>query len=80
MRSPGNLANNGGSAGYLATLLYYRLRRVVLWLIMFQVKPANLNEDNTASEKVILRNGGVLEDTRFDPEERVTVKRYWIAL
>lgn len=38
------------------------------------------DEDNTASEKVILRNGGVLEDTRFDPEERVTVKRYWIAL
>ena len=38
------------------------------------------DEDNTASEKVILRNGGVLEDTRFDPEERVTVKRYWIGL
>ena len=37
-------AKNEGSACYLATLLYYRLRRIVLWLIMFQVKPANLNE------------------------------------
>lgn len=24
--------------------------------------------------------GGVLENTLFDPEERVTVKRYWISL
>lgn len=38
------------------------------------------DEDNAASEEVILRNGGVLEDTHFDPEEGVTVKRYWIAL
>lgn len=38
------------------------------------------DEDNAPSEKVILKNGGVREDTRFDPEERVTVKRYWIGL
>lgn len=38
------------------------------------------DEDNYASEKVILKNGGVLEDERYDPEEAVVVKRYWIAL
>lgn len=38
------------------------------------------DEDNTPSEKVILKNGGVLEDMRYDPEEAVTVKRYWITL
>lgn len=38
------------------------------------------DEDNIASEKVILKNGGVLEDTRYDPEEAVTIKRYWIDL
>lgn len=37
------------------------------------------DRDNTASEKVILQNGGVLEDTRFDPEKQVTVKRYRIG-
>lgn len=38
------------------------------------------DDNNYASEKVILRNGGVYEDTRFDPEEAVNVKRYWITL
>ena len=38
------------------------------------------NEDNYASEKVILKNGGVLENKLFDPEENVFVKRYWIKL
>jgi len=38
------------------------------------------NEDNYASEKVILKNGGILENTLFDPEEKVFVRRYWIAL
>lgn len=36
--------------------------------------------DNYASEAVILKNGGVLENELFDPEENVTVKRYWIDL
>lgn len=31
-------------AALVISLLYYRLRSAVLWLIMFQVKPANLNE------------------------------------
>ncbi len=38
------------------------------------------NEDNLASEKVILNNGGVLENRLFDPEEKVFVRRYWIYL
>lgn len=38
------------------------------------------DEDNYASEKVILKNGGVLENKLFDPEENVVVKRYWIQL
>ena len=38
------------------------------------------DEDNYGSEKVILKNGGVLENELYDPEEKVTVKRYWIAL
>lgn len=38
------------------------------------------DEDNTASEKVIIKNGGVLENTLYDPDEEVYVRRYWIAL
>lgn len=38
------------------------------------------DEDNYASEKVILRNGGVFENRIFDGEEKVFVKRYWIDL
>ncbi len=38
------------------------------------------NADNVASEKVILKNGGVLENQLYDPEENVEVKRYWIPV
>lgn len=38
------------------------------------------DDDNYASEAVILKNGGVLEDLRFDEEEGMFVKRYWINL
>lgn len=38
------------------------------------------DDDNYASEKVILKNGGVLENELYDPEEAVTVKRFWITL
>lgn len=33
------------------------------------------DEDNYASERVILKNGGVLEDKQYDPDEGVFVKR-----
>lgn len=38
------------------------------------------DNDNYASEKVILKNGGILEDERYDADENVTVKRFWITL
>lgn len=38
------------------------------------------DEDNAASQKVVLRNGGRLEDQRCDGEEQVLVRRYWIEL
>ena len=36
------------------------------------------DNDNCASERVILKNGGIFESELFDPAENVTVKRYWI--
>ena len=36
--------------------------------------------DNIASEKVILKNGGVFENELYDPEEKAAVKRFWIQL
>ena len=38
------------------------------------------DDDNCASEKVILKNGGVFENELYDPDENVTVKRFWIQL
>ena len=38
------------------------------------------DEDNLASEKVILKNGGIFENSLYDEEECVFVKRYWIDL
>lgn len=36
--------------------------------------------DNYASERVILKNGGIFENELYDPNEEVTVKRFWIHL
>ena len=38
------------------------------------------DENNEASAKTILRNGGVLEETAFMPEHSRVVARYWIDL
>ena len=38
------------------------------------------DDDNYASEKVILKNGGVFENKLYDSDEKVFVKRYWIEL
>ncbi len=38
------------------------------------------DEDNYASEKVIIKNNGVFENKLFYEEEGVFVKRYWIYL
>ena len=36
--------------------------------------------ENAASAKVILKNGGVLEDEVFDPNDGTMTQRYWIRL
>ena len=38
------------------------------------------DDDNYPSEKVIIKNNGIYENTLFDKEENVNVKRYWINL
>ena len=38
------------------------------------------DEDNYASEKVILKNGGVFENRLYNDDEKVFVKRFWIEL
>lgn len=38
------------------------------------------NENNYASEKVIINNGDIFENKLFDNDEKVFVKRYWIKL
>jgi len=37
-------------------------------------------DDNIGSRKTILRNGGVYENTVFEPNEQVNLERYWITL
>lgn len=39
-----------------------------------------VDEENIASEKVIIKNNGKLENIVFDAEENVNVKRYWIGI
>lgn len=37
------------------------------------------DKSNTASAKTILKNGGVLENELFDPEDNIATQRYWIG-
>ena len=37
-------------------------------------------EDNEASRRTILKNGGVYESTVFEPKSRSRIARYWIRL
>ncbi len=37
-------------------------------------------EDNIASEKTILANGGTYDSTIYEPDEKVHFKRFWIEL
>ncbi len=37
-------------------------------------------EDNIASEKTMLANGGIYESTVYEPDEKVNLKRYWINI
>ena len=38
------------------------------------------DEDNEASRRTILKNGGVYESTVFEPDEGIDIQRYWIDL
>ena len=38
------------------------------------------DKSNSASEKVIIKNGGILENELYDPNEHQIVKRYWVKL
>jgi predicted acetyltransferase len=38
------------------------------------------DDDNEASRKTILNNGGVYESTVYEPDEGVNLQRYWIEL
>lgn len=38
------------------------------------------DEDNYASEKVLLKNGGVLENKLLEEGEEIPVKRFWIEV
>lgn len=38
------------------------------------------DEENEASRKTILKNGGVYESTVFEPDEGINIQRYWVDL
>ncbi|MBE5784877.1 MAG: GNAT family N-acetyltransferase [Clostridiales bacterium] len=38
------------------------------------------DENNIASEKTILANGGKYESTVYEPDEKINLKRFWIDL
>ena len=37
------------------------------------------SKQNLSSARVIVKNGGVLENEIWDPEEKEMIQRYWIA-
>ena len=38
------------------------------------------SDDNEASRRTILKNGGIYESTEFEPDEGMNLQRYWIDL
>lgn len=38
------------------------------------------NDNNIASEKTIISNGGIYESTVYEPDENINLKRFWITL
>ena len=37
-------------------------------------------QDNEGSRRTIVKNGGVYENTVFDPTDKINIERYWIKL
>lgn len=83
------LLNYGGHIGY-AVRPYERNRGVATEMLKEGLELAKqfgfdrvlcvCDKDNYASEKVILKNGGIFENELYDKDENVVVKRYWIQL
>lgn len=83
------LLNYGGHIGYatrpsernrgLATQMLKQGLDLAKWF-GFEHILCICNNYNYASEKVILKNGGIFENELYDPDEEVTVKRFWIHL
>lgn len=83
------LLNFGGHIGYavrrsernrgLATEML-REGRFIAKGLGFNRILAVCDEDNAASQMVIVKNGGEFESKMYDPEEQVYVNRFWIAL
>lgn len=83
------LLNYGGHIGY-ATLPSQRRKGYATNMLKEGLKIAKklgfnkvlcvCDDDNIGSEKVIIKNNGILKNTLFDPAENVTVKRFWIDL
>lgn len=69
-----SLLNCGGRVGYAAEILRQGL--ILAKGAGFDRFLAVCDKDNLASEKVILKNGGIREDKRCDKEEQVFVKRF----
>ena len=83
------LRNFGGHVGY-AVLPSERNRGLATQILSqgFEIAKkfnftqilAICDEDNYASAKVIVKNGGAFENKLFDEDEKVFVNRYWIKV
>lgn len=85
----GDLINHGGNIGYLIkpSKRGKGYGTKLLSLALEEAKKINLEKvliscraENTASEKVILNNGGIYENSYYDKNLDKTFKRFWIKL
>lgn len=85
----GNLINNGGNIGYLIRPSERKKEygSLLLSLALNEAKKIGLEkvlisckQENVASEKVIISNGGIYEDDYYDKTTKETYKRFWIKL
>lgn len=85
----GGLINHGGNIGYLIkpSKRGKGYGTKLLSLALEEAKKINLEKvlvscriENTASEKVILNNGGIYENSYYDEKLDKTFKRFWIKL
>ncbi len=84
-----NLLNYGGHIGYSVRKSERRkgFATKMLKLALEKCIELNINEilitcdkNNIASSKIIIANGGILENEMFDPNDNTMTQRYWITL